>query len=161
MTALVIRRALLDYARRPLNLVLLVAVPVVIVMTLSGEFATFSKLLSTTSSPTHLEVATAGWAAAAVAGLAGFFEVIGSRTTDRRLAAAAGRATPVVAGRLGASVVLAVAATAAALVALAARAGIDDPLRAISAVLVVAIIYVAIGVLVGTLVRSEMSGALV
>ncbi|MHB1773119.1 MAG: hypothetical protein ACYCST_15525, partial [Acidimicrobiales bacterium] len=37
----------------------------------------------------------------------------------------------------------------------------DDPLRAISAVLVVAIIYVAIGVLVGTLVRSEMSGALV
>ena len=161
MTALVIRRALLDYARRPLNLVLLVAVPVVIVMALSGELAAFSKLLSTTSSPTHLEAATAGWAAAAVAGLAGFFEVIGSRTTDRRLAADSGRATPVVAGRLAASAVLAVAATAAALVALVARSGINDPLRAISAVLVVAIIYVAIGVLVGTLVRSEMNGALV
>ena len=161
MIVLVIRRALLDYARRPLNLVLLVAVPTVIVMALSGELAAFSKLLSTTSSPTHLEVATAGWAAAMVAGLAGFFEVIGSRATDRRLAAATGRTTPVVAGRLGASAVLAVAAAAAALVALAARAGIVDPLRAVSAVLLVAIIYVAIGVLVGTLVRSEMNGALV
>lgn len=161
MIALVIRRALLDYARRPLNVVLLVAVPIVIVMALSGELAAFSKLLSTTSSPTHLEVATAGWAAALVAGLAGFFEVIGSRATDRRLAAASGRATPVVAGRLGASAVLAAAAGATALLALAARAGIDDPLRAVSAVVVVAVIYVAIGVLVGTLVRSEMNGALI
>ncbi len=161
MTALVIRRALLDYARRPLNLVLLVAVPVVIVMALSGELASFSKLVSTTSSPTHLEVATAGWAAAAVAGLAGFFEVIGSRATDRRLAAASMRAAPVVGGRRGASAGLAVAAPAAGLLDLAARSGISDPLRAISAVLVVAVIYVAIGVLVGTLVRSEMNGALI
>jgi hypothetical protein len=44
MTGLVVRRALLDYARRPLNLVLLVAVPVVIVVALSGELANMSKL---------------------------------------------------------------------------------------------------------------------
>ena len=42
MTALVIRRALIDYARRPLNLALLVAVPAVIVVALAGELATFS-----------------------------------------------------------------------------------------------------------------------
>ncbi|MBF6557838.1 MAG: ABC transporter permease, partial [Acidimicrobiales bacterium] len=61
MTTLVVRRALLDYVRRPLNLVLLVAVPAVIVVALAGELASFSKLISTTAKPLHLDVATAGW----------------------------------------------------------------------------------------------------
>lgn len=162
MTALVLRKALADYARRPFNLVLLVAVPAVMVLALAGELASFSKLLSAGAKPEHLEVATAGWAAAAVAGLAGFFQVVGSRTTDRRLASVSAHgARPVVAGRLLAAAVLAGAAAAAALIALALRGGIADPARAIPAVAVVAVIYVAIGVLVGTFTRSEMNGALV
>ena len=67
MTFLVARRALADYARRPLNLVLLVAVPAVMVVALQGQLASFSKLLSTVAKPTHLEVATAGWARTAQA----------------------------------------------------------------------------------------------
>ena len=162
MTLLVLRRALLDYARHRLNLVLLVAVPVVIVIAWSGQLASFSKLMSAGAKPAHLDVATAGWAAAAVAGLAGFFQVIGSRMTDRRLAAASATgATPVVVGRLLAAAVLACTASAVALVALAIRGGIADPARAIPAVVVVAVMYVAIGVLVGTFTRSEMNGALV
>ena len=54
MTTLVVRRALLDYARRPLNVVLLIAVPVVIVVALGGELASMSKLLSTAAKPLHL-----------------------------------------------------------------------------------------------------------
>ncbi len=162
MTLLVLRRALAEYARRPLNVVLLVAVPVVIVVALSSELAAFSELLSTTAKPLYLEVATAGWAAAAVAGLAGFFQAVGSRDADRRLAAASARgATPVVIGRLLAAACLAGAAGAAALAALATKGGIADPARAIPAVVLVAVLYVAIGVVVGTLVRSEMNGALV
>jgi hypothetical protein len=161
MTALVVRRAVLDYARRPLNLVLLVAVPVVMVLALGGQLASFSKLLSATTQPAHLDVATAGWAAAAVAGLAGFFQAIGSRATDRRLAAASAHgATPVVAGRLAAALALALAAATAAITALGARSGITDPARVLSAIVLVAMIYVAIGVVVGTMVRSEMNGAL-
>jgi hypothetical protein len=57
--------------------------------------------------------------------------------------------------------VLAGAAAATALIALALRGGIADPVRAIPAVVIVAVIYVAIGVLVGTCTRSEMNGALV
>ena len=162
MNALVVRKALADYARRRFNLVLLVAVPVVIVIALAGELASFSKLLSAGAKPAHFEVATAGWAAAAVAGLAGFFQVVGSRTTDRRLAAVSAHGSrPVVAGRLCAAAVLAGAASAAALIALALRGGIADPARAIPAVVIAAVIYVAIGVLVGTFTRSEMNGALV
>jgi hypothetical protein len=160
MTALMVRRALADYARRPLNLVLLVAVPVVIVIALAGDLAAMSKLLSSTAKPGHLEVSTAGWAAAAVAGLAGFFQVAGARAADRRLASIPGAAGPVVAGRLLAGVGLAVAAAAAASVALLARGGMVDPVRAIPTVLMVAVLYVAIGVLVATVVRSEMNGAL-
>ena len=48
---LVIRRALLDYVRRPLNVVLLLAVPVVIVIALAGDLANLSKLVSTTAKP--------------------------------------------------------------------------------------------------------------
>ena len=162
MTSLVMRRALLDYGRRPLNLVLLVAVPVVIVLALGGELANMSKLLSTTAKPAHLEVATAGWAAAAVAGLAGFFQVVGSRAADRRLAASSTKGpSPVVAGRLVAALGLAAGAAMAALVALVIRGWMADPSRAIPTVALVGVLYVAIGVLVGTLVRSEMNGALI
>jgi hypothetical protein len=159
---LVVRRALLDYTRRPLNVVLLVAVPVVIVVALGGELASMSKLLSTEAKPLHLETATAGWAAAAVAGLAGFFQVVGSRAPDRRLAATSQRsASYVVTGRLVAAACLAGAAAASALFAISLKGGLADPGRAVFAVALVAILYVAIGVMVGTLVRSEMNGALI
>jgi len=161
MTYLMLRRALADYARRPLNLVLLVTVPVVLVFVWGGSLAEFSKLLGGTASGVQIEAATAGWAAAALAGLAGFFQVSGSRAADRRLTAAGGRTGPVVGGRLGALVVLALLAAAGGLVALAARAGITDVARAIAGTVLVAIIYLALGVLIGTMVRSDMNGALV
>ncbi|HET6875276.1 MAG TPA: hypothetical protein VFH70_10880 [Acidimicrobiales bacterium] len=162
MTALILRRALADYVRRPFNVALLVAFPVVMVVALGGQLASFSKLLSTGAKPAHLEVATAAWAAAAVTGLAGFFQVVGARATDRRLAAASTYgARPVIAGRLLAAGCLALVASAAALAALAVRSGIADPARAVPTIVAVAVIYIAVGVLVGTFVRSEMNGALV
>jgi hypothetical protein len=162
MTLLVARRALVDYVRRPFNVVLLVAVPIVIVVALAGDLANLSRLASPTAKPLHLDVATAGWAAALVAGLAGFFQVVGAKEADRRLASTSRRgAVPVVAGRLLASVGVALAATTAALVALALHGGIGDPGRAVPAVALVAVMYIAIGILVGTLVHSEMNGAVI
>lgn len=161
LTSLVARRAVLDYARRPLNLVLLVVVPIVLVFVWGGTLADFSKFVGGTGDRAQIEAATAGWAAAALAGLAGFFQVIGSRATDRRLAAASQRTASIVAGRLIAAGGLALLAAAGGLVALAARAGINDPLRAVAGTVLVSVIYLCVGVLVGTLVRSEMNGALI
>ena len=160
MTALVGKRAVDDYARRPLNLVLLVVVPVAIVFVWGPSLADFSKLFGGSGDRAQIEAATAGWAAAALAGLAGFFQVTGARATDRRLAAAAGRSFPVVAGRLGAALGLAMVAATGGLIALAARTGIADPFRAVAATAVIATIYLALGVLVGTVVKTEMNGAL-
>ena len=160
LVPLVTRRALADYARRPLNLVLLVAVPVVLVFVWGGTLADFSALLGGKAKPVQLEAATAGWAAAALAGLGGLFQITGARAADRRLAAASRHAGPVVTGRIGACLALAALASVGGLTALAARTGINDPLRAILGTVVVATIYVAIGILVGTFVRSDMNGAL-
>ena len=161
LTGLVQRRAVADYARRPLNLVLLVAVPVVLVFVWGGTLADFSKLLGGTGDKSQVEAASAGWAAAMLAGLAGFFQITGSSAADRRLAAAGQRTVPVVAGRLAAAVCLALLAAAGGLVALAVRAGITDPGRAVAATVLIATIYLSIGVLVGTAVRTEMNGALI
>ena len=160
LAPLVVRRALADYARRPLNLVLLVAVPVVLVFVWGGTLADFSALLGGSAEQVQLEAATAGWAAAALAGLGGLFQITGARAADRRLAAAGDHAAPVVVGRVGACLALAGLAAAGGLVALAARTGIGDPVRAVVGTVVVATIYVSIGVLVGTVVRSDMNGAL-
>ena len=160
MPALVGKRAVADYSRRPLNVVLLVVVPVVLVYVWGPSLADFSKLFGGSGDRAQIEAATAGWAAAALAGLAGFFQVTGARATDRRLAAASGRYASVVVGRLGASLCLAMLAATGGLVALAARTGITNPFRAVSATVLIAIIYLALGVLVGTVVKTEMNGAL-
>ena len=161
MTNLVSRRALLDYARRPLNIVLLVVVPIVIVFVWGGALADFSKvILGGKGERSQIEVATAGWAAAALAGLTGFFQIVGSQSADRRLVAAGGRTAPVVAGRLSAAFGLAVLAAAGGVAALAVRTGLSNPIRVMAGTVAVAVIYLALGVLVGTTVRSEMNGAL-
>ena len=160
MPALVGKRAVADYSRRPLNVVLLVVVPVVLVYVWGPSLADFSKLFGGSGDLAQIEAATAGWAAAALAGLAGFFQVSGARATDRRLAAASGRTGSVVVGRLGASLCLALLAATGGLVALAARTGITSPFRAVSATVLIAVIYLALGVLVGTFVKTEMNGAL-
>ncbi len=155
MTTLVGRRAVLDYARRPLNLVMLVAVPVVIVFVWGATLADFAKLFGGGGDRSQIEAATAGWAAAAVAGLAGFFQVTSSRAADQRLAAAGRRTAPVVAGRLGAASGIALVAAAGGLVALAARSGLNDPPRAVAATVMIAVTYLAFGVLVGTVVNPR------
>lgn len=160
MTVLVGKRAIADYCRRSLNLVLLVVVPVVLVFVWGPSLADFSTLFGGSGDRAEVEAATAGWAAAALAGLTGFFQVTGSRAADRRLAAAGQRHRPVVAGRLAASFGLAMLAATGGLVALAARTGITDPTRAVAATALIAIVYLALGLLVGTIVKSDMNGAL-
>ena len=64
-----------------------VVVPVAIVFVWGPSLADFSKLFGGSGDRAQIEAATAGWAAAALAGLAGFFQVTGARATDRRLAA--------------------------------------------------------------------------
>ncbi len=162
MTGQLIARWLVEYARRPLNLVLLVAVPVIYVTLSAGALADFADILGGPAGLGDVEVATAGWAAAVLSGIATFFHVSSSRDADRRLAAAHGRAGAVVTSRLASSLVLAGLATVGALVALAARTdiGVTTP-KVIGTTMLSAVIYAGIGATVGCLVRSDMNGSLI
>jgi hypothetical protein len=142
------------------NLVLLVVVPVVYVTLSAGAIADFARILGGEASLGQLEAATAGWAAAFLAGVAGFFHVTGSREPDRRLAAAGSVTAAVVTARVASALMLAAVAVAGALIALAVRTDVADPVRAVGATAVFAAIYLAIGVAVGGLVRSEVNGSL-
>ena len=160
MTALT-ARWLVEYGRRPLNLVLLVAVPVIFVTLSAGALADFADILGGVSDVGDVEAATSGWAAAVLAGVAGFFHVSQSRDADRRLAAAGAGATSVVVSRLASTGVLAGLAAGGALVALRVRTDFAATPRVIGATVLFALIYAGFGVLVGAVVRSEMNGSLV
>lgn len=155
------RRYLDEYARRPLNVVLLLVVPVGFVTLSAGAIADFADVLGGLSDLGTIEAATAGWAAALLAGIAGFFHVTGSRDTDRRLAAAGMGASSVVGGRLLSALVLAAAASFGALIALALRTGIVDAPKVVGVTILMAITYLGIGATVGSLVRSEINGSLI
>lgn len=160
-TALLTRRYLNEYARRPVNLALLIAVPLIFVTLAAGALAEFAGIVGGIGDPDVLASPTAGWAAAFLAGVAGFFHVLGSRSADRRLAAAGLRAGRIVAARLLSGLVLAMIAAGAALAALALRIGIANPFRAAAGTVMLAVIYLAIGSAIGALVRSEVNGSLV
>jgi hypothetical protein len=61
---LLVRRFLADYARNPVNLLMLVLVPVAFVAAAAGSMAELARLLSGAAAPgAAVQTVTAGWAA--------------------------------------------------------------------------------------------------
>ncbi|XAS75590.1 ABC transporter permease [Dermatophilaceae bacterium Sec6.4] len=161
MTTLVlVRRFLTDYVRNPVNLLLLAVIPTVFVVVVGGSLSNYSKLLGAPPG-SSVQTATAGWAAAFLAGIAMYFQTAATRDTDRRMVIAGMRASRLALARLLSGGCLALLAAAAALIALAARTGIDSPGRAVAGTLMFAIIYVAIGAGVGSVVSSPVNGTVI
>ena len=157
-TVVLVRRFLADYARNPVNLLVLVLVPVVFVVVAAGSLADAAKLLGGAGGGFAVETTTAGWAAGFLAGIAMYFQTSAARDVDRRLVLSGLSVTRLVAARLAAGLALAVLASGAALLALAARSGIDRPGRVVAGTLMFAIVYLGIGAVVGSLVRNPVNG---
>ena len=156
--ALLERRFLADYARTGTNLLLLVLVPVTFVIVAAPTLADAAKVLGGARGGPGVETVTAGWAAAFLTGIAMYFQVASSRATDRRLVLAGLPRGRLATARLLTGAGLAVAATAAALIALAARQGLADPARIIAGTAMFAVVYLAIGAVVGALVPTPVNG---
>ena len=159
-TVVFVRRFVADYVRNPVNLMLLVVVPTVFVVVVAGSMADAAKLLGGVGGPAA-ETAAAGWAAAFLAGIAMYFQTAATRDVDRRLVISGLRAGRLVLARLLTGLVLAVLASTVALLALAARTGIQHPARAVAGTLMFAVIYVAIGALVGSLSANPVNGTVI
>ncbi|MFI9811872.1 ABC transporter permease [Saccharothrix variisporea] len=153
------RRFLDDHRRNPVNVLVLVLVPVVFVVVAAGPMADAATLLGGTG--LSVETATAGWAAGFLSATAMYFQTRAARAADRRLVLAGLPAARLVAARLLTGLALAVLASSAALLALAARAGIDDPGRVVAGTAMVAVVYLAIGALVGVVARNPVNGTVV
>lgn len=149
-------RFLADYARNPVNLLMLVVVPVVFVVVAAGSLADEARLIAGTSG-SGVQTASAGWAAAFLAGIAMYFQIRAARAADRRLVLAGLPSARLIAARAGTGLILALGAAAAALLALAARTGIEEPERVIAGTVMFAVIYLAIGALVGVFVANPVN----
>jgi hypothetical protein len=160
MTTLVfVRRFLTDYVRNPVNLLMLVLVPAVFVVAAAGYLVDAAKLLGDASTAaSSVAIATAGWAAAFLAGVAMYFQVSAAREADRGLVVAGLPARRLVTARLTAGVTLALLTSAVALVALQLRTGIDESVRVIAATVMFAVIYLGVGATVGARGRNPANG---
>lgn len=154
------RRYLSEYSRRPVNLALLVLVPLIFVFLASGTIADFAKIVGAAGDPAMLAAPTAGWAAAFLAGVAGLFHVLGSRDADRRLSIAGMPPSRIAAARVGSGILLALLAAGASTAALAFSTGLADPVRVIAGTVMFALTYLGIGIAVGALVRNDINGSL-
>jgi len=157
-TVMFVRRFLADYARNPVNLLVLVLVPLVFVVVAAGALADTARLLGGAGGGPAVETTTAGWAAGFLAGVAMYFQISAARDADRRLVIAGLPNTRLVAARLLTGLALAALVSAVALVALTLRTGIDTPARVAAGTLMFAAIYLAIGAVVGATVRNPVNG---
>ena len=146
--------------RSPFTLALLVAIPVLFVVSAAGALSDFATALGGSLAGDAAVALSAGWAGAFISGALGFFQAASSRGADRRLALAGLGPLRVATARIGASVLLAFLAAAGAFGALELRTGVAHPWHAAAAVMAFALIYLGIGVLVGSLVSAPLEGSL-
>ena len=159
-TLLLTRSFITDYVRNPVNLIMLVLVPLVFVLVAAGSIADAMQLLRGRPGMAT-QIVTAGWAAGFLSGLAMYFQICSARAADKRLLLAGLPPTRLLAARAGTGLLMAALVSAVALVALAARTGIDHPGRVIIGTLMFALIYLAIGARVAVAVANPVNGAVV
>jgi hypothetical protein len=149
-----------EHLRARLTLAMLIAIPFLFVVVSASVLGEFAAALGGTVAGNAASALGAGWAAAFLAGALGFFQVASSRDADRRLALAGMGAWRVVAARISASVVLGLLVSAVSFLTLLLVAGVAHPAHAFAAILIFALIYIAIGTLVGSVVSGALEGSL-
>lgn len=149
-----------EQLRAPLTLVLLVTIPALFVVAAADALSDFADALGGSLARDAAVALGAGWAAAFVSGTLGFFQAVSSYGADRRLVLAGLGPVRVAVSRIAAALVLATVAAAAAFAALALSADLVHPWHAAAAVWAFALLYLGIGVLVGSVVRAPLEGSL-
>lgn len=152
-----------SFVRTPLNLLLLVALPVVVVEGYGIAMEAFPHLpgIQTESLVAMGRVNGAIYAVAFFAGVLGLFQVISARQADRRLGLCGYSRLELFGTRLLTVIVGCLVITAASLAVLARTTTIAAPLSAFAGLALAAVIYGAIGMLVGAVLPRALEGSLV
>jgi hypothetical protein len=149
-----------EQIRAPLNLVLLIVVPIFFVLIFASVLDDFAAALGGDIAQRAATSISAGWAAAFLCGALAFFQVSSSREADRRLAGAGLGAWRVAGARIASALALGAIVSLVAYLTLYLRAGIEHPPHAAVAIFAFAAIYIGIGAVIGALVKDPLSGSL-
>ncbi len=149
-----------QHARTRITLVMLVVIPILFVVLSASALGELSDALGGSASGQAATALGAGWAAAFLGGVLGFFQVSSSRDADRRLALAGLGALRVASARIAACVALALLVAIVAFVTVWIDAGLEQPARSFAAILACGLIYVGIGAFVGSLITDQLAGSL-
>ena len=146
MTSVAVGRAFVrEQIRQPLTLALLVLVPAVFVTASVAVLGEFAQALGGTVAGASAGALGAGWAAAFLSGVLGYFAAASSRGADRRLALAGLGPSRVAAARVASASLLGAVATLAAFFTLIGRTDVPHPVHALAAVAAFSLMYIAIG----------------
>lgn len=144
--------------RNPVNLTFLVLVPVVFVLVAADTLAQVATLIGS-GDQAPVQVATAGWAASFLAGLAMYFQIAANRAADRRLVLTGLPTARLATARMVTGLGIALAVTSVATVALAARGDLTSPVRVMFGTLVAALIYLGIGAVLAVALPDLLTGS--
>jgi hypothetical protein len=150
-----------EQLRAPFTLALIITVPVLFVIAAAGALSDFADALGGKLAGDAAVALGAGWAAAFLSGALGFFSAVSAHGADRRLSLSGLGPARVAVSRIGAALLLALIAATAAFAALELRAPVAHPAHAAVAIFGFALLYVAVGVLVGSLIQAPLEGSLV
>lgn len=148
-----------EYARTTLNLVLLVVIPVLLILAFGDSLSRLADLLQTQLTTEMGKSMGALWAASFLTGIMGFFMMVGAREADRRLVRAGYSPTEVVALRFAAVAILGGLATGVSFVVLLTQLTPTDYLQTLAVMYLAALIYGALGILIGSLIAGELEGS--
>ncbi len=148
-----------EYYRSPLNLVLLVVIPVILILSFGSALTRFSGLLDQVLAPEVGNALGAVWSAAFLTGIMGFYMMFGAREADRRLVRSGYSTLSVVMLRLATVALLGLLAAGASYVVLITRITPDSYLITFAALYLASLIYGVIGILIGSLITGELEGS--
>ncbi|MFB6207525.1 MAG: hypothetical protein ABEJ05_13475 [Haloglomus sp.] len=151
-----------EFIREPINLILLVALPPLVIVSYGSMMDAFPQLPYMTTDPGTLG-AMAGtlYVAAFLPGVIGLFQVISARRADDRLALAGFRRPLLFATRLLAVVLASLLTAGIALVVLTTRTDVAMLGPAFGTLALVGVMYGLIGMCIGAVLPRELEGSLV
>jgi len=149
-----------EYYRNTMNLVLLVIIPILLILSLGDALSRLASIFPDVTLTTAMgQSMGALWSAAFLTGLTGFFMMAGARAADRRLVRAGYAPNEVVLLRFASVALLGALVTVVSYGVLLTRLTPTDYVQTFLAMYLAALIYGAIGILIGSLISGELEGS--
>ncbi|MFB6083060.1 MAG: hypothetical protein ABEJ94_02305 [Halorientalis sp.] len=154
--------AIREFVREPINLVLLVALPPLMITSYGSMMSAFPKMPYMSTDPgTMGSMAGTLFVAAFLPGVIGLFQVISARRADDRLALAGFPRPVLFLSRLLAMTVASLLTAGMALSVLATRTDVAAPVAGFVTLVFVGTLYGLLGMLIGAVLPRELEGSLV